>query len=314
MASQILVRNKTRRITVFTPSFPAYFWDDIKKGAYSAGEYIKPLNYEVRYHRMPDYDTDAFVRIVKKEIESGLDAAAFPHSWQYNMKEIVNPLDKEGIPYVFLNVDSGETKRVCYIGSNYLAGGKLAANFIGKSLSMKKESALLVIGMTEPAGCTSDGQDINQKRIEGFMEVMRSQHPSVSCITRFIHRAPDMDPAPQIREILENHEKKVDAVYFVPAFNDIFVENLERFDYRGAITVLHDITEPVLRRLKTDILTAAVYQEPVLQGYMAVKVLEDILETRRRDQRQDIEIAHTLIFKENICFLRRPYLLTDNCK
>ncbi|MDR0584578.1 MAG: LacI family DNA-binding transcriptional regulator, partial [Treponema sp.] len=50
-ASQILVRNKTRVIAVFTSTFPSFVWDDIERGVMSAAGYIRPLNYEVHFFR-----------------------------------------------------------------------------------------------------------------------------------------------------------------------------------------------------------------------------------------------------------------------
>jgi DNA-binding LacI/PurR family transcriptional regulator len=76
-ASQILVRNKTRRIAVFTSTFPSFVWDDIEKGVLSAAGYIGPLNYEVLFFRIPDFDTERYLRTLKREIRNGLDAAAF---------------------------------------------------------------------------------------------------------------------------------------------------------------------------------------------------------------------------------------------
>ena len=310
-ASQILVRNKTRVIAVFTSTFPSFVWDDIERGVLSAGGYIRSLNYEVRFFRIPDFDTERYLKTLKREIRNGLDAAAFLCIRMYRMKEIVALAEKAGIPYVFYNVDDPETNRLCYIGADYPAGGRLAANFIGKSLSLKGAGKVLVIGINEDVDRMTDGPDINAKRIRGFLEVLGGRYPFVASQIEYINMKSKTGVGAQIRRLLKNNEGRVDAVYFVPAYNDDFLDGLEAYDYRRTITLLHDVNDRTLRCLENGRLTAIVFQDPVLQGYTAVRTLENILESKIREKQRDVEIAHTLVFRENINYLKNHYLLSE---
>ncbi|MDR0387954.1 MAG: LacI family transcriptional regulator [Treponema sp.] len=309
--SQILVRNKTRRIAVFTSTFPSFVWDDIEKGVLSAAAYIRPLNYEVHFFRIPDFDTECYLKTLKREIRNGLDAAAFLCMRMYRMKEIVVLAEKSGIPYVFYNVDDPETNRLCYIGTDYPAGGRLAANFIGKSLGLMETGRVLVIGINEDVDHMTDGPDINAKRIRGFLEVLGSQYPFVESRVEYINMKVKTGVGVQIKRLLKDNEGRVDAVYFVPAFTGSFLDGLEAYDYRRTITLLHDVKDQALRCLENGLLTAIVFQDPVLQGYTAVRTLENILESKIRERQRDIEIAHTLIFRENINYLKNHYLLSE---
>ncbi|MDR2759751.1 MAG: LacI family transcriptional regulator [Spirochaetaceae bacterium] len=309
--SQILVRNKTRVIAVFTSTFPSFVWDDIEKGVMSAAGYIRALNYEVHFFRIPDFDTECYLKMLKREIRNGLDAAAFLCMRMYRMKEIVALAEKAGIPYVFYNVDDPETNRLCYIGADYPAGGRLAANFIGKSLSLKGTGKVLVIGINEDVDRMTDGPDINAKRIRGFLEVLNSRYPFVVSRVEYINMKVKTGAGAQIKKLLKNNEGKVDAVYFVPAYTGAFLDGLETYDYRRVITLLHDVNDQALRCLENDFLTALVFQDPVLQGYTAVRTLENILESKTRERQRDIEIAHTLIFRENINYLKNHYLMPE---
>jgi LacI family transcriptional regulator len=284
-------------------------WDDIERGVLSAAGYIRPLNYEVHFFRIPDFDTECYLKTLKREIRNGLDAAAFLCMRMYRMKEIVALAEKADIPYVFYNVDDPETNRLCYIGVDYPAGGRLAANFIGKSLSLKGTGKVLVIGINEDVDRMTYGPDINAKRIRGFLEVLRSQYPFAASRVEYINMKAKAGVDAQIKQLLKNNEGRVDAVYFVPAYTTGFLDGLETYDYRRAIALLHDVNGQALRCLENDILTALVFQDPVLQGYTAVKALENIIESKIKERQRDIEIAHTLIFRENINYLKNHYLL-----
>jgi LacI family transcriptional regulator len=227
------------------------------------------------------------------------------------MKEIIALTEKAGIPYIFYNVDDPESNRLCYIGTDYPAGGRLAANFIGKSLSLKGAGKVLVIGVNEDADRVTAGPDINAKRIRGFLEVLDSQYPFAASKIEYIDMKAKTSPEAQIKRLLRNNRGRVDAVYFVPAFTGSFLDGLEAYDYRRTITLLHDVNDQALHCLKNGLLTAIVFQDPVLQGYTAVRTLENILESKIRERQRDIEIVHTLIFRENVNYLKNHYLLSE---
>ncbi|MDR3338160.1 MAG: LacI family transcriptional regulator [Treponema sp.] len=306
-ASQVLVRNTIRTLAVFSSTTPGYFWDDIKRGVLNAAKYVAPFNYEVHYHRIPDYDTKKFIRLLKQEIEGGLSAAAFVSVWFYDMAAILGMVEKAGIPYVFYNVDAPETKRICYIGADYSSGGRLAANFIGKSLSMFSGGRILCIAVSADSKRYTNEPDINAARLRGFREAMEEMYPGIKIHLEFVNINARISREKQIRVFLEKYEHKVNAVYFIPAYNSQFLGQLIQFNYRNSITVLHDIDDMTLSCLKNNFLTASVYQDPVLQGFVAIRTLERILETK--ELIKDIEIPHTLIFKENVDFLKNHYSL-----
>jgi LacI family transcriptional regulator len=307
-ASQVLVRNTIRTLAVFSSTTPDYFWDDIKRGVLYAAKYVEPFNYEVHYHRIPDYDTKKFIRLLKQEIAGGLSAAAFVSNWFYDMDAILGMVEKAGIPYVFYNVDAPGTNHICYIGADYSSGGRLAANFIGKSLSiMHSDGRVLCIAVRKDSERLSNEPDINAARLRGFREAMEEMYPGIEIYAEFVNINVRISREKQIRSFLEKYEHKVDAVYFIPAYNSQFLEQLIQFDYSNTITLLHDIDDMTLSCLKNNILTAVVYQDPVLQGFVTIRTLERILETK--ELIKDIEIPHTLIFKENVDFLKNHYSL-----
>jgi len=309
-ASQVLVRNTIRTIAVFSSTMPEYFWDDIKRGVYRAAEHIKFFNYDVHYHRIPDFDTKKYCSLLSKEIKNGLNGAAFVYQDIYDMEKIIGIAEKAELPYLLFNVDAPNTGRLCYIGSDYRSGGRLAANFIGKALEQKKAGRALVISFIRKDSRYPASLDINAERLEGFLSVMAGRFKSVSCAVEHVDAKTGAER--QIMHILNTYRKKTDAVYFIPAFNDIYHRALERFDYRKLITLQHDIDVSALSCLENDLLTAVVFQDPVLQGYTVVRTLENILESKNPGRRRDIEIADNLVFRDNVNFLQNHYLLSES--
>ena len=311
-ASQVLVRNTIRTIAVFSSTMPEYFWDDIKRGIFQAAEQIKFFNYVVHYHRIPDFDTKKYCSLLSKEIKNGLDAAAFVCQDIFDMNQIINIVEKADIPYILYNVDAYGTGRSCYIGSDYRYGGRLAANFIGKALEVRQAGRALVISYIKKDFYYPAMTDINAERLDGFLSVMKERFSGISCDVEYIKAKYDVEK--QIMQILKKYRAKTDAVYFLPAYNDIFHRALECYDYRRLLTLQHDIDNSACSFMENDFLTAVIYQDPFLQGYTVVRTLENILESKKRDRLKDIIIAHTLILRDNINYLQNHYLMPETAK
>jgi LacI family transcriptional regulator len=311
-ASQILVRNTVRTIAVFSSAMPEYFWDEIKKGVFKAAEQLKILNYEVHYHQIPDFDTKKYCALLSREIKNGLNAAAFVYQDIFDMNKIIGMVEKANIPYLLFNTDDADTGRLLYIGSNYRHGGRLAANFIGKALETKRGGKALVVGFTRKELRYSAMPNINAERLDGFLTVMRKRFPGIECVVEHVDSKRDAEQ--QVMRILKKYRNITDAVYFIPPYNDVYHRALERYDYRKVITLQHDIDDTALRYLESDLLTAVVFQDPVLQGYIVVQTLENILESKKSERLKDIEIAHTLILRENTGFLWNNYLIPETAE
>jgi LacI family transcriptional regulator len=310
-ASLALVRNRDINIGVFSTADPKYFWDDIERGVRIVANQIKAFRYEVHYYQIPDFDTEKFLSVLRSRIRKGLDAAAFINQPVFDMEKIIATAEKAGVPYLMYNVDAPHTNRLCYVGADYRAGGRLAANFIGKALSLKRKGkALIITSQRERPSDYSPGPDINSDRLEGFLSCMEEQYPSVECVREYlISSLNDPNSDKQIFRILRDYEKKTDALYFIPAFNPSFHRVLEKLDYRKVIVLQHDIDPAAMQGLEEGLITAVVYQDPLLQGYLAVRILERFLESKKTKKPVNIEITHTLILRENVNFLRNHYLL-----
>jgi len=308
-ASQILVRNKVHRIAVFSSSLPRYFWGDVGKGIDIAASQLQHFNYQINYHNLPEEDSETYIRILREEMEKGLDAVALVNQRKYDMQSVMTLLEEAGIPYVTFNVDASDSRRLCHIGSDYSAGGKLAANFIGSSLRFKEDASVLVLQLEEEKHYfTGNMPDINSERLSGFLEVMKRDYPGIRIITETfstLFRPGIRDE--QIERILKEKEGSVDAVYLIPAFNEVFLEALEKLDYRRTVTVLHDIDSTAIHHLETHLLTAVIYQNPILQGYYAIRTLEHILDSGSLDPRSNIEIIHSLVLAENRDLFKNHY-------
>jgi len=99
-------------------------------------------------------------------------------------------------------------------------------------------------------------------------------------------------------------------VYFIPAFNAQFIDAFQRVGPRSALVVLNDLDASAGQFLSGNALAAVIYQNPVLQGYYAVKVLENLLESGHPPEIRQIHLTHSVLLNENKDLNRNHYLFT----
>ncbi len=299
-ASQVLKRNRVRKIAVFSSSLPPYFWADIHRGITIAAEQIQALNYQVNYHRVAERDSDQYLALLEEEIRDGVEAVAFVNQWIYRMDEIISRINRAGIPFVTLNVDAPESRRLCYIGPDYRAGGRLAAEYIGKTLMFRRRPRVLVLTALPDTRSALRAPDINRLRYEGFCEVMERRFPQIghdaASITKGM-RSPGAER--HIAGLLADRATGWNAVYLIPAYNAPFIRAVERRPNGRRVVVLHDLDSSANHCLERNVLTAVIYQNPILQGYYAVKILENLLESGHPPETRQVTIVHSVVLNEN---------------
>jgi LacI family transcriptional regulator len=310
-ASQVLLRNKDRKVAVFSSALPHYFWNDIRTGITIAAEQISGFNYQVKYHTVTERNTRLYLRKLKEEIDAGVEAVAVVNQWIFDMKAIFGAIEKAGISYITLNVDAPDSRRLCYIGPDYRAGGRLAAEYIGKSLSFRRNARVLVVTTHDEVPADTSAPDINRLRFEGFVSLMETRFPGVHHDVGFLTMdIRSREVVTQIEDLLRSRKARVDAIYFIPAFNAQFIDVMERAGPRDAVVVLNDLDASASHYLERTNVAAVIYQNPVLQGYYAVKTMENLLESGHPPGIRQINITHSLLMNENKNLNRNHYLFT----
>lgn len=303
-ASQVLKRNKVRKIAVFSSTLPHYFWDDIRTGIRVAAEQIQALNYRVNYHTIAERSSEQYLERLEQEIRDGVEAVGFVNQWIYRMDEIISRLARAEIPYVTLNVDAPESRRVCYIGPDYRAGGRLAAEYIGKTLRFKGRARVLVLTAPPDARADARTPDINALRFEGFRSVLAEHFPDVAHETAFVTKGMGSPAAERHISELLGSRSRFDAVYLIAAYNAPFIRALEhralpQREDEQQVVVLHDLDSSSHHYLERNLLTAIIYQNPILQGYYAVRTLEGLLESGHPPDVRQVTIVHSVVLNEN---------------
>lgn len=284
------LKRPARQLAVYSTESPAFHWDAVELGVRTAAAQIADFGYDTVYERIHRGDTAHYLRRLSNARRRGVAAVALVNNLEYDMEAVFALLDRWGVPYATLNIDAPTSNRRAFIGVDHAAEGRLAANFL--AARARNGATLAVVSASTPAATSMEGADIARERLDGFRTVARGQglrtrHVGVGLSEPATHErlAAELGSAPRC------------AGCYVMS-SDPGLVRAAATAARGPIVVGADPPE-IVDMLRDGVVTAIVYQNPVLQGYYAVRALEHLVEAPQADEPQRIVLVHSLMLREN---------------
>ncbi|MCH3918053.1 MAG: substrate-binding domain-containing protein [Spirochaetia bacterium] len=292
LAAQALVQGVIKRIVLFSTDSPDFFWDHIGKGIQLASKQIRPFNYFVDYIRLPQKDTEKYLETLHTVISEGVDIVGIVNNETYDMKAIFSMLEKNKVPYVLFNIDAEHSKRLCYIGPDYVGSGCLAGEFLGKTV--KKHADLLVI--SDDIAKSKQASRINGQRLDGFLQTIHRKYPLIH--SEVLTLDTKQTKSSLMIEIFQKLNTEYDGIYLIPPLNQLLMDVLNKKGAPFPNVVLHDTFPGYETYFAKNMISAIIFQNPIQQGFYVVKVLEQILKSGCKPHK-DIQLIQELILSEN---------------
>ncbi len=262
----LAARKKPIVIGVVLPSFGNPFFDDVINGIRSAENDLVDYGVKVIIKSVKGYDSkqqiheiNALEHKVNAMILTPMDDEAF-------VIKIDELMDK-GISVITMNTDIENSKRLCYVGSDYFKGGEIACGLLGLLTGGKAKIGILA-GSDKVLG--------HIQRIEGFKKVMQKRFPDFSITGISQTKDDDQIGFVAAKDLLIEH----------PDTNAIFIVAAGSYGVYKAIRDLHktqnenskftiisfDMVPETREMMKQGIVKATISQQPFVQGYEAVRI------------------------------------------
>ncbi|HWO96547.1 MAG TPA: LacI family DNA-binding transcriptional regulator [Bacillus sp. (in: firmicutes)] len=287
--ASFLSKKKQYSIAVAFPEYPKYFWEQIEVGISKAFNELSDYGLKVETFRISDEDSSDGADLIKEIIDSKkFDALAIADGKSAFLDLIDYGID-QGIQVCTFNHDSPASKRLFYVGSDYRSAGRLAAellcNFIGRS----GKAALIT---------TTETTYQAQEKIAGFREVL-SEYSNVEMVGPLKMELHD------VHHSLDKLRSSLDdtcGIYVSNAELSNVAKWLEHSNGKRKVLIGHDMNEEIYKYFEKGFITAAISQDPVSQGYLAVKKLFNQLAGEENMINKEIITKLEVITKENAKF------------
>ena len=145
------------------------FFDDIIDGLERAYQDLKSYGVEMVLKTMQGYDAQKQLELIKS-MEESADLIILNPINSPLIAQKIDELYQRGIPVINLNTDIENSNRLCYVGSDYYHGGRMAGNLI--ALMHRDEIHIGIIG---------GAPNIlgHQQRIQGLRDIIATSFPHI---------------------------------------------------------------------------------------------------------------------------------------
>lgn len=213
-------------------------------------------------------------------------------------EELIDGLVDDGTPVATFNVDVPTSKRLFYIGPNYLESGQLCGELMSKLVRWKSGKVAIIT--------KKQSISILEQRIMGFRSVV-AREPSVEIVGPFKVAESSSEDEEQIASIIRGNPGLV-GMYIVNQSLAAAGRAFKRMGVAGSMVLIgHDLNEEHCSFIKDNAITAVVCQEPFYQGYYPVKILLDYVIDGIMPPTSEVFTRLEVVMRENLTYYSKSH-------
>jgi len=287
----LAVRKKSPLFGVILPSEGNAFFDDVIAGIRNAEAELRDFGVRVEIRTMRGFDPTRQLKLIE-EFEDRISMLLLVPINDVRIAEKIGSLKEKGIPTIALNTDIENSSRLCYVGSDYKKSGEIACGIM----------ALLTGGRANFGIATGSFRMLgHSQRIAGFHSVMKARYPGLKMLDIIETNDDDIQAYEETCRMLRNHPD-MDAIFIVAGGVYGVCRAVIRSGYEERMTIVSfDDIPTTVEMVERGIIKATICQQPVAQGYLAVRKAFDYYisgaepETDRFILGNEIKIRESLV-------------------
>lgn len=208
------------------------------------------------------------------------------------IQEKMNELADLDIPCITVNTDMPESGRIAYVGSNSYQCGQTAAGVLSFMLPPKGKIGIIT---------GSHNVRSHEERISGFCDTIQRKSPDTQILEICENNDDDYASYSLVTRMLTLHPN-IDALYFTAAGVHGGCKAVQAscnpVDYPRIICM--DTIASTKDMIELGVITAAICQQPLIQGSLSLSLLVDYLLTRQMPKACVNYVDLSIVIKENL--------------
>lgn len=294
VASKLANRKKYNLATLI-PSFDREnsFWEEPYLGILKREEEVGFYGVSGTNFTFNQFDARSYLSEFYSLLKSKPDAVIIVPIFKEQTKEIVNKLDLEGIPYLFLNTDIEGYRNLSFVGQDSMKSGRLAAKLMHVSVGDNPE--VLIVKLRKKL----NSHHAIFNRVVGFNNYFSEKDNVLKINSLTFDSLKNLKIiGEQLNEYLTN-KTKIKGLYIPSSQIAQIVKLLTEENLKKLTLIGHDTTKANLLALKDDKVSFLISQKSYDQGYDAISIMTDYL----LEKKQPIKNSYSpleIITKENM--------------
>lgn len=290
-ARSLSVKSK-KKIAVIMPN-NSHFWNKVKAGIEYAEQETSYYGIYIKFICLERMDASIILNRIKELREEKYDGIILVPAGLQDVADNLNDLIGDNLSLCLLNDDIPGVRRQFYVGPDNMLIGNLAGELIGK-FSKEKGKCLLVSSVNFKSKKMTEEC---WQRVIGFQKTLEIEFPQIeSDICTYEMYVDDAYKATLDRI---KRDEQIASIYSVDGYLYEVARAVKKSDIRDIVLVGHEISEDVNKLLSENYVTAAICQNPFLQGYFALTYMVDYLIDRKLPAYDKMFINFNILTKYN---------------
>lgn len=259
----LAARKKPLVIGVVLPAEGNPFFNDVIQGIRQAEKELSDYGVRILIKSLKGYDTDLQLAAIDS-LTPKVNAFILTPIDDPEYIRKINELSETGKHVVTMNTDIEGSRRLCYVGSDYIKGGQIACGILG-----------LITGGKAKVGILTGSRHVlgHNQRIQGFCDVMKSNYPDFE-IVKIAETQDDDAIAFQSTKKILTEIPETNALFIAAAGSAGVFQAIRSTGISQNLSIVaFDMTPETGEMMAQGIVKAVISQQPFVQGYEAVKIM-----------------------------------------
>lgn len=294
LARALVMRNQFTVCSLFPQSFSENdYWHMPDQGARQAADGFKDFRFflEPFYYRL--FDESSFVKQANRIVELKPDGVILAPLFRKESIIFIKKLEKDNIPYLFIDATIPDQKNISYIGPDNTRSGFLAGKLMESMLSAGDQ--ILILNIVKGMENSSNLSLIEQ----GFRQYLVAKQWEQSIKTLVIHST---DENVIFQELAQFYGQN-------PEIKGVFVttskaHQVAHFHQKHGLNIRligFDLVEENISKLRDGSIDWIISQDPIQQGARAVKNMFDLF-FYKSEPKKIQHVPLDIVIRENLDF------------
>ncbi|MCI1648681.1 MAG: substrate-binding domain-containing protein [Bacteroides sp.] len=243
------------------------YWHSVAQGINRASEELSPFNVSINYSFYRHADNGSYEEACMAPYREVPDAVLIAPNFREETVKLTSYLEKNHIPYVFIDFNIEHTHALCYIGQDSMASGYLAAKILMRNYESGQE---LVLFLNNEKDNPAEIQ--MQRRLDGFMKFITKNYTYLNIHDILLNKEDDAANRQLLDEFFNKHPRAELGIVFNSRVYQVasYLQETGHF-LKGLMG--YDLLQKNVDFLRSGEVNYLIGQRPELQGYYGVKAL-----------------------------------------
>ncbi len=266
------------------------FFDDILKGMYQAQRELDDYGISLVVKTMKGYDVQTQLELIDS-IADKVSALILNPISDVRLEYKINKLAEAGIPVATVNTDIESSKRMFYVGSNYVKGGEIACGMLA-----------LITGGKANIGILSGSSSLvsHNRRISGFKQICQEKYPNFNVLA-YGQTNDDEIQAFEVTEKMLREQPELDTLYIAGAgvygaCRAVISSGREK----NFNVICFDRVPSTIEMMERGLIKATICQQPFTQGNRSIHLMFNYLVSGNKPDKVQYIVKNEIRIAENI--------------